>query len=94
MNKPLPIYLQIAIRVILLRNPDYFVKDTAEGECRNATMKLLTLCHDLNPSITIENAYVFGDPFHAYAVVEGICVDLTARQFNQNNNCPKIWDKI
>jgi hypothetical protein len=32
-----------------------------------------------------------GKGFHNWAVVEGYCIDLTARQFDEKEPCPKIW---
>ncbi len=86
----LPDYLEKALETVIAEHPEYATKEGATGMCVAASDELLFMCDEIKGS-TIDG-YVDGDnrPHH-WAVIEGICVDLTARQFNENEPFPKIW---
>ena len=87
----LPDYLEKALETVKESDAYLFGSDEgATGMCVAASDELLFMCDEIKGS-TIDG-YVDGDnrPHH-WAVIEGICVDLTARQFNENEPFPKIW---
>ena len=86
----IPEYLKIAIFNITHNHPEWGTKEGATGQCVAASDGLLFECDRLTD--TVVNGCVDGDSRpHHWAVVEGICVDLTARQFNENEPFPKVW---
>lgn len=99
----LPDYLQKAIRQVLTKHPEYKDAKGCDGKCIYASDNLLFTCDDLldgdpNDSDTLcdgilagtQNYKGTGKPHH-WAEIEGYGVDLTARQFDKNEPCPKIW---
>lgn len=86
----LPIFLKKAIEIVILNHPEWGTKKGAKGMCVKASDELLFTCDDLHGCPI--NGYVDGDnrPHH-WAVIEGICVDMTARQFNEEEEFPKLW---
>jgi hypothetical protein len=91
----LPVYIQEAIRVVLKRHPEYKTKSGALGNCVIASDELLFYIDQKLGNIC--DGYINGvldykgKGFHNWAVVEGYCIDLTARQFDEKEPCPKIW---
>lgn len=91
----LPDYAQKAIEVVLKKHPEYNTPDGAWGECVTATDELLFACDIIADKIV--DGFMTGtdEPeHHHWAVIEGICVDLTAKQFNPHEPCPKIWKHV
>jgi hypothetical protein len=91
----LPQYIQQAIDFVLSNHPEYKTKLGAKGKCITATVQLLFKCDELANDMC--DGYLDGTnnhndkgPHH-WAVIEGYCIDLTARQFDEKDECPKIW---
>ena len=87
----IPDYLRTAILNVTNSHPGWGTKEGATGQCLTASDELLFECDILTD--TVIDGYVDSDnrPHH-WAVVEGICVDLTARQFDESEPYPKIWN--
>jgi hypothetical protein len=91
----LPVYIQKAIRIVLKRHPEYQTKAGAFGNCVIASDELLfyidqklgNICDGYMDGVSDYK----GKGSHNWAVVEGYCIDLTARQFDEKEPCPKIW---
>jgi hypothetical protein len=94
----LPLYLQKAINDVLKRKPKYKTKKGALGNCVKASDELLIKCDELLDDDC--DGYLDGTAdykgfgHHYWAVIEGYCIDLTARQFDENEKCPKIYKNI
>ena len=91
--------IQIAIENILLKHPEYKTKEGSKGECITASDLLLfevdRLCNRVyNSRMHGESDYngIKGQYHHWAVFNDSICVDLTARQFDENADCPKIWN--
>jgi len=84
--------INLAIQNVLLRHPEYLTKTGGKGECVNASNALLFECDRLNNDEPI-NGCMVGDSKipHYWALIEGVNYDLTARQFDEKADCPKIW---
>lgn len=79
-----------AVNSVLLDHPEYMTKVGAAGKCVDASTQLLFKLDEML-GFPI-NGYMDGDNTpHHWAVVENWCVDLTARQFNESESCPKVW---
>jgi hypothetical protein len=91
----LPHHISEAIKIVLERHPEYKTHQGALGKCVDASDELLfyidqelgVICDGYMDGVVDYN----GNGFHNWAVVEGYCIDLTARQFDKNDLCPKIW---
>lgn len=79
-----------AVNSVLFEHPEYLTKKGAYGKCVDASTQLLFKLDEMYDFPI--NGYVDGDKRpHHWAVVENWCIDLTARQFNETDECPKIW---
>jgi hypothetical protein len=92
----LPAYIQAAIEYVYDKHPEYKTPRGARGNCVMATDFLLFKCDELLGEELCDGRMVAVDDFyekgpHAWADIEGWQIDLTARQFNPNEPCPKIW---
>ncbi len=90
----LPEFIQIAIDRVLKLRPEFMTQEGACGNCQLASEMLL---YHL-PLVWIDEAYLdyyFIDNTnlrgHVWCVIQGWNVDLTARQFDPLEPCPKIW---
>ncbi|RHR72412.1 hypothetical protein DWW69_16075 [Bacteroides sp. AF16-49] len=88
----LPNYLKKALDTVIAEHPEYATKEGATGMCVVASDELLFMCDEIKGSVI--DGYLEGDDTpHHWAVVENICIDLTARQFDEKAPFPKIWKK-
>ena len=86
----MPDYLQKALDIVIEQNPQYGSIYGAQGKCIEASDKLLFCCDEIT-GVEV-NGYLKGDDRpHSWAYIEGLNVDLTARQFGSGENFPKIW---
>jgi hypothetical protein len=82
-----------AINSVLINHPEYLSAFGAKARCVDASTELLFKLDEMKGYPI--NGYVDGNDIpHNWAVVENWCVDLTARQFDVNAPCPKIWVNI
>lgn len=86
----IPDYLKTAIFNVMHMHPEWGTKEGATGQCVFASDTLLFECDELQGDIV--DGCVMGDnrPHH-WAIVEGINIDLTARQFDEKEPFPKVW---
>ena len=79
-----------AVNCVLSKHPEYATMAGSRGKCVDASTELLFQLDEMYGFPV--NGYVDGDDTpHHWTVVEGWCIDLTSRQFNESDPCPKIW---
>lgn len=94
--KDFPEIINTAINNVLSRHPEYASVYGAQGKCIIASDKLLFELDNLNNGEPIDG-YLVGQasPLHHWAfIAPNINIDLTARQFDGNADCPKIWFEL
>lgn len=84
-----PIELYEPILEVLKSNTHFFDPLLCEGFCISATHQLLMLVY---LSLRIKGSMIKTEtPGHYCAHINGWNIDLTARQFEPSDDCPKIW---
>lgn len=86
-----PHWLREPITDILKNNPQFADPIKSSGLCVVATDALLFHLDKIYEGHL--NGYMTGQlqPCHHWAYVSGWNIDLTARQFDEHADCPKIW---
>jgi hypothetical protein len=99
----LPIFAWTAINKVLKQHPEYFTKAGADGQCVTASDQFLFACDEItgNPVNGWNHGVMHKDERgiylceHHWAILKHqgnkFCIDLTARQFDEKADCPKIW---
>lgn len=85
----LPEWIKDPIRRLLYANPDFADPVECADQCLYASTTLIELIREVMPEGT--DIGTEGDFWHAFVKVDKWFIDLTARQFDPNQDCPKIW---
>lgn len=86
----IPDYIQKAIDLTLSEHPEYQDPILSIGKCIEASDNLIDNVEIVTDEVI--GGFMDGNENHHWAVINNLyCVDLTARQFNVSNECPKIW---
>lgn len=81
-----------AIEYVLSEHPEYKTVEGSTGNCITASDELMFRLDIINDCEPVDAYLVGNDIPHHWALIYGkYNVDLTARQFDVNADCPKIW---
>lgn len=90
MEATIPSFIIQATNKVLQDDPWFADSVDCEDTCVMASKQLI----DELKAIGISGAKMIGDFFHAWVYVDGWNIDLTARQFDKDAPCPKIWNNL